>query len=385
MADFPSFIDLFRVARDEALFRNAQLTKDAIDREGSDSNIIVAAGVAAADEVITQIAKAAAALFLDSAKGDDLARLAYDRYGIIKKAAAPSYGQVSLTLAAPAPAAFSILVGTQFSTASGLVFASTDPTVTFPMGSSGPVLVNVQSILGGASQQAAAGTITSIITQITGSPAGLVVTNPLATAGASDEETDDSLRSRARLFFTTVRRGTVAAIEQGALAVPGVVTAKVFEYITGNGDPAGSIQLIISDSFTESLALLNTVPPTYQTQSQAFAAAVFTALYDVRAAGIAVNIYVAQVILLPIHLALSFPTNVDTAAVADEAMAVVVSYTNGLAPGATWSRVNAQAALQGVNGLFYTGNEIVLPVGDVIPTPLQAIRTMPSLVTTFLP
>lgn len=383
--DFPSFQDLFNVARDEALYRNAQLTQDAVDRDGSDANILVASSAAAADEVMTQLAKAAAALFLSSAAGGDLDKLAYDRYQLLRKPASPSVGQVALTTATLNPSPFSIVAGTQFSTASGMVFVSTDPVVIFPSGTSGPVYVNVQSSLAGASQQAAIGTITSVVTPIPGAPSNLVVTNPLATAGASDEETPDSLRSRAQQFFTTARRGTISALVQGALAVPGVTSAQAFESVGGSNVPSGSVELVVTDSYTDALAQLSTVPPSYQVQAQTLAVTVFAGLYEVRAAGINVQVTVAQVTLQSIQLALTFPAGVDTADIAAQAKAVAVAYTNALTPGETFLRADLAEALRGVSGLIHTGNEVVLPVGDVVPNPLQVIRTTPSLVTTYVP
>jgi hypothetical protein len=385
MPDLPMFQDLFNIARDEALFRNGQLTLDAINRDGSDANIMIAAASAAADEVVTQLANALAALYLDSAQGENLDKLVFDRYQILRNPAAPAVGQVQLTTATSNPASFSIIQGTQFGTSNGITFISTDPVVIFAAGSTGPITVNVESLLAGSSQQATIGTITSILTQIPGAPANLSVTNAAATAGAADEETDDSLRNRARLFFTTVQRGTMQALVQGALAVPGVVSAEGFESIDQTGVPSGTVELLIADQYTDALALLSTVPPSYQTQSQALAAAVSTALFNVRAAGVNVIVTVAQVVLQPIQLALAFPAGADTVTVASLVQAAVVSYTNSLPPGSIWSYAAAEAAIQGVNGLMFTGNEIVSPVGNVIPTPLQAIRTTLALVTTFVP
>ncbi len=376
--DFPSFQDYFRVARDEALSRNAQLTKDAIERQGSDANIIVAAGVAAADEATTQLAKVAAALFIDSAKGADLDKLVFDRWGLVRKAASPAVGQVQLTTSTATVSAFTIPAGTQFATPSGGVFVSTDPSVTFPSGSTGPVNVNVQSLLAGANQQAAIGQITSILSQITGAPSGLSASNSAATAGASDEETDDSLRNRARTFFTTVRRGTLSALIQGALAVPGVVTANAFE-------SSGNVQLIVTDAFTASLATLSTVPASYQTQAQTFATTVFNSLTDYRAFGIPLQVIVAQVVLQAIQLSLTFPAGADTVAIAANAVAVAVAYANSLSPGQTFKRADLLTAISGVSGLQFTGNEVVVPTGDVVPTALQAIRTTNALVTTYTP
>lgn len=383
--DFPTFNDLFRSARDEALVRNPRLTQDALDREGSDANAIVAAAAAAADEVIGQLILATAALYLDSAKGDDLERLVFDRYGLTRKAAAPAVGIVQFRTTAANPAAFTIDQGTIVSTADGIQFITTDPSVAFPMGSSGPIDVNVRSVLAGASQQAAAGTITSLSSQIAGSPADLVVSNSAATAGADDAESDESLRDRARRFFTTVRRGTKTALVEGALAVSGVRSAQAFEAVDGVGLPGGSVELVITDAFTEALALLSSVPAAYQAQAQALAATVFAALEDVRACGVRVTVTVAQVVLQNIQILLAFAAGADVATVSAQAKAAMVGYTNGLAPGQTWSRSEAVTRLRTVSGLVVSGSDVILPAGDVVPTPLQVVRTSPNLVTPYTP
>ena len=72
--DFPNFQTLFQIARNEALVRNPQLSQDAIEREGSDANILIASACAAADEVVGQLTAVSAGLFLDSANGDALDR-----------------------------------------------------------------------------------------------------------------------------------------------------------------------------------------------------------------------------------------------------------------------------------------------------------------------
>ena len=80
--DFPTFSDFVRIARDKILSFNGRITRETIERQGSDANILVAAMAACADEVTGQLQRVAASLFLDSARGIDLDRLVADRYGI---------------------------------------------------------------------------------------------------------------------------------------------------------------------------------------------------------------------------------------------------------------------------------------------------------------
>lgn len=378
--DFPSWNDLFQIAADEALLRNAQLTRESVERAGSDANVLLAGAAAVGDEDVNQLADVAAGLYLDSAEAEALDRLVFDRYGLLRKPAQTAYGSVSFSTTVNNPAPFAIPTGTLLQTASGTQFITTAD-ATFNSGTTVGPIVAVRSVLAGASQQAAIGTITSIIGQITGQPSDLVVTNTVATAGAADAEDDSSLRNRARQFFVTARRGTLSAVKQGALAVPGVTQATVFEVLDIAGRPAREVMVVIADTFTDSLAQLDSVPPLYQQQSQVLTTAVVAGLSDVRPAGICVQAIVASVVLQAVHLSLKFNAGVDANAVADEARSTVVNYINRLEPGQTLTLNGLQNSIKGVSGLFYTGTEVTVPIGDVVPKTLQVLRTTLALVT----
>ena len=380
MPDFETFSDLFRVGRDEVLLRNASVSRDAVEREGMDANILVAASAAAADEVMGQVAELAAALYLDSATGDALDRLVFDRYGLTRKPAAASIGSVQFSTTVGSPTTFAIPIGTIVQTAAGTQFVTTEATV-YLGGSFGPLTVAVRSVLAGASQNAKVGTITSIISSISGAAADLVVTNAFASAGADATEDDDTLRDRARRFFTTVRRGTLAALEAAALGVAGVRKASAFEVIDALGRPARSVQLVITDAFTEQFVDFSTVPPKYPAQSQVLTTYVNDALADTRAFGVYVQVLVANVVIQPVQLTLAFQAGADVSSSALQARAAVVSYINALSPGASFVAADVLAVLANVPGLSYTGGELLSPSGDVVAKPLQVLRTSLGLVS----
>jgi len=380
MADFPTRNDLFRVARDRILGLNAQLSAEVVMREGTDANVLIAGGSAMADAVIGQLINVCRAQYLDSSEGAALDRLALDRYNLVRKPAAPSLGTVQLTTTTPTTAAFTIPAGTAFSTADGTQFIS-NVTTSFPTGSVGPIYVAVRSVLAGFNQQAKIGTITDIVSTITGSPSDLVATNLVATAGAADAEADPSLRDRCRRFWTTAQRGTLAAIENGALTVAGVVKASAIEVLDSRGRPGRWVQLLISDRFTDALVQLNTTSPTYDAQAQVLAKAVFLALSNYRCGGLYVQVIVARVVLVQVRLDLTFSADSDPIEVSENARAVVVNFINELDPGASFIPEDAVAALRSVNGLVITGNEIAVPAGTVVPRAMQALRSSFALVT----
>lgn len=392
--DFPSFEDLFRVARDEALIRNTKLSRDAVEREGSDANILIAAAAAAADECIAQLTRVAAGLYLDSARGSLLDLLVFDRYGLVRKPAAAALGQVSFvsTLQGSTSTSFVIAQGTILQTSDGIQFEAVADT-TFPARNAGPIVVTVRSLLAGANQQARLGTITRIVDTITGAPADLQVINASATSGSDDEETDESLRARARAFWTTARAGTLRAIETAALGVPGVRSATAFEAIDSIGRAERYVGLVVTDAFTESLAFGATTGTSLTVfQSQALADTVFNALADVRPAGVFVQVIVASVLLQSIQLALTFQAGADASgtgtssrlavgSITAQARAAVVNTINALRPGQKLERQNLVNALRSISGLLVTGNEILTPSVDLTINPLQILRTTLGLVS----
>ena len=381
MSDFASWVDLFRVFRDEVLAGNEKLSLDAVERDGADANILGAACSAVGDEVIGQLAGVAAGCWLDSAENSALDRYVFDRYSLVRKQAAVALGSVEFSTIATTVAPFTVPTGTQLQTADGKKFLTISPVI-FPASSTGPVVARVRSSVAGQNQQVGVGTITSITSQVSGAPADLVVTNSLATSGAADAESDDALRDRARQFWISARRGTGPAIEAGALAIPGVQKATAIEMLDVWGRPARFAQLIISDGYTDALVSQSVNPVTYQAQSQILAQVVQAGLSDVRALGIHVEVLVAQVVLQPVRLRLRFQAGYDADAVSDVARGTVVAFINSLRPGAALSISALLGALDTVPGLVLGyGDEIESPAGDVLAQALQVLRTNLNLVT----
>lgn len=378
MADCPSFSDLNNIAVREALTRNSRLRRAVLERAGTDANALVAAGVAPADAVMGRLIRYNADLYLDSARGAALDKLVWDRYKLLRQAASPAILEASITSSSPVAAAFDIPVGTVFTTANGRVYNATEA-VTFPLGSSGPITVPIQSALTGLSQQVAIGGITTMV--LASAPAGLTVTNTEASAGAADDEEDDHLRDRGKRYYTTAQRGTLPAIERRALEVAGVRSAVAFEAIDGDGSSARLVEVMVTDQYTDQLADASALPGGYQTQSQLLANTIKSALSDTRAAGIPVTVTLAQIRLLGVTLLLRYRPGVNVSAVNNAARALVVAYTNGLDPGETWSVSVMQSLLMSVPGLIVLGGEVVSPSLDQPNGQLQAWRTNLSLVT----
>lgn len=380
MPDLPSFSAIFRAARDELLLRSSRISRDAVEREGADANILVAAIAAIGDQVMGQLSSVEAATFLDSASVEALDRLVFDRYGLVRKPASASQCTVQFSTTAPAPTTFTIPVGVRLQTADGIQFVTTE-SVIFLAATTGPVACAARSVLAGGSQNVLAGAITSITTPVTSQPADLVVTNPFASAGGDDAEDDDSLRDRARRFFTTARRGTLGALEAAALGVPGVRKAAAFEVVDVLGRPARVVELVAADAFTEQFVNYTSVPARYQTQSQLLATTIFNALAEVRPAGTFVNVLIANVVLQAFQLSLTFTAGADVNAAALQARATTVAFVNALKPGESLVLADLVAALANVPGLAASGNNLASPAGNVSVQPTQVLRTSLGLVS----
>lgn len=385
MADFPSSSALFQAARNEVLLKNGQLSVEAVDRDGSDANVLLAAAARIGDEVIGQLVNVVSGLYLDSATGDNLDRLIIDRYGITRKQA--SNGLVTLTFTSNVAPAANVVIpaNTLVRSTTGITYQTVYPETLL----AGDTVVQslARSSLAGVNQQVNAYTLTTLASSIPDAVSQgitLSVTNTLASAGAADRETDADYRARGRAFFTSSRRGTLSAIEQGALTTPGVVRAKAFETLGESGNPNGYVSLVIADQYTDTLATLTLTNPTYASQSQALAQSVFTTLQEYRPAGIFVNVQTAQVVLQPIVLSLSFAAGVNADTVALAVRSAVVTYVNNLNPGDDLTFEGLNAVILSIPGVVDNGFPIYSPPlnpGDsIVTTPLQVIRTSLSIV-----
>jgi len=370
VASIPSYSDLFRIARDEIMARNARLSRESVEREGSDVNVLLAAMAAMGEEIAGQLADVLADSYLDSAEGAGLDRYVFDKYGLVRKPASASLGTALFTLSAVAPAGgSSIPAGTVLVTADGIQFLTTEA-LSIPAGSSSGS-AGVRSVLSGADQNIKSATLTGILSSLTllGGPTA-TVSNSGRTAGGLDSELDSSLRDRARRFWQTAQRGTRAAIEAAALAVVGVKTAVAFEALDSYGRPVRWLQVVVADGQTTAGAV-----------SPALANVVRNTLEAWRPDGTFVSVVVADVVIQTVRLNLHYRAGADVDVTSERARAAITDYVNNLRPGEPFRRAAASLALLAVPGLVLLGDEVDSPSGDVIPQPTQVIRTKPHDLT----
>jgi hypothetical protein len=381
--DFPKSSELFRTFRDTVVTRSKRVSMNAVDRDGSDVNLVGAGGAAMGEEVVAVLADVNDALWLDTARGAKLDKLILDRYSELRKPASVAYVYVHFSCPTANPLAFDIPVNTKLSTSGGLAFLVAVKTL-FPAGTTGPIPVLCRSALAGPDQNVDEDTIRSVLSQIPNAVSGLTITNPAAAAGGAPRETDAQFRDRARRFWAGARRGTKSAIELGGLAVPGVVSASATEGLTGPAFPNRTVSLTVSDAFTDALVKQGVTVPSYATKSQAFAAQVSTGLDEYRAYGIPVFVRVAQVAPLPIVLRLRYQAAaaLDIDQINLLARTAVVNSVNALEPGELFDPTDVILKLKSIPGLDIMGDEVVSPSGQVIPSsPYQVLRSSLALST----
>jgi uncharacterized phage protein gp47/JayE len=379
--DLPSFSTLYRIGKTEALVRNPRLNPEKVDRQGSDINILVAAPAAMADECIAQIASVRKDLYIGTAEGDALDRVITDRYpDLIRKQAAPSYGYATFSFSPAVTGAFTITDGAILSTADGVQFIVVG-NASVAVGTTSKT-VPIRSMLAGASQKAGPNKIRNIITSFVGAPtSGMTVSNAAATFGGEDKEKDSDYAIRYTRRYLAARRATIGAIEQAVLEVPGIVKCTVFENLDTLGRPIGYVQAVIADSYTEQFVTSAATPAAYAAQLANLQVQIGSLLREWRAAGVGVVIKFAQVVIQSCKIVLSYVAGADQAAVNAVVLSKINQHINNLRPGQTLVLNDLKTIIQNTSGVYYTGNEVVTPVGDVTPQPGQVLRTSPTFTT----
>jgi len=357
----PSWQDLYNEAKTELLLRRPDLQV----REGDISDMLMAAIAAVGDRLIGYTAQKVKATFVDGAFGDDLTTLASDHWNIERQAAASAVGTVAFSRATFTAGAGTVNAGTVVATTRDAfgndVQFTTDGAVSFGASELGPKTVTVTASVAGTSGNVAAAAINRVVSTLFDST--ITVTNSAVTVGGAEEETDEDLRERIRSFSTTLRRGTLAALEYGALQVATVAQATAQE-----DTETGLTTVYVTDASGASNA--------------AMVADVIDELENWRAAGALVTVTGGSLYTLnPIEITLSVRAGVDTAAIAADVKSAIVARVAKLKIGEICRREIIQQAALNVDPDNITGCTVVLPAADVEPAANQVIRTDTSYIT----
>lgn len=227
-----------------------QFIAEAMDRNPAlrflEGDITLAQGHGAqamADAVLRYAAQAFRETFIDGARGVALTTLVDDHLNLQRSPATEAITTAAFTRTSGG-AAGTIDAGTVIATAfdadGNEVRFTTNAVINVGLAANGPFSVGVTCTATGREGNVDAGTLTRIVTTLFDST--FSVTNAGAAAGGNAEESDDELKLRARAFWKTLRRGTLAALEFGALTVPVVRVARATE------DSTGLVTVVVSDS-----------------------------------------------------------------------------------------------------------------------------------------
>jgi uncharacterized phage protein gp47/JayE len=381
VADLPSRRDLFQTGRRSIVTTSGvRINPRVIDIEGSDINIILGAMALMGEEVVASLAANMANLFVETAVGDCLDRVAFDRYQITRLPAAPATVTLTLTRPAFTFGAFTYAAGSRVQTAAGLQFA-TDVDVVF--GATDLVkTVNATALVAGADGNAPTGSLTQFVdapadTTLTVSNINIGVFGepgfiPGGAAGGVEAETDPDFRSRILGFFPTVRRATQGAIQFGALQVPGVAVARASEvnnFFGAEVIPAGIVQLIIAD------------------RNGGFSATMLTAVrnkqLEFRALGIPVYVTGGNVVFQPVTWHVTYLAGINQQAAQEDLRAVTVAVAQFLNPGETLLRAALIAAARTIPGIVVGNDALVTPIADTETASITDLIRIQAIDITF--
>lgn len=354
--DLPDRSDLVTVARQyirgqAALNPGLRVNPALVDVDGSNLNLDVGTSAVMGEALTASWAACARDLFLGTAEGPGLDRYVFERMGgMTRKSAAAA--SVALALARPTFAAGGgvLNAGARVTTATGAIFAlQTD--VTFGATDLTQPAVGIAQVVG-PTQNVPRGSLTAWVDQPFDTT--ITVTNPAAAAGGTNNESDAQLRARAAVFFLTIRRGILAAIQAGATTVPGVTVATAFEILNpGSGFPAAAVELIIADDDGGA--------------SPTMIQGVIDALLTYRSAGIPVFVTGGSVVFEPVAYHLAFASGIDTVAATAQVRAVASAFSQFLRPGQPLLRSNLLGAATAVPGTIVGADALPVPVGDIVP------------------
>lgn len=356
----PTFQALYDAFKAEVQSRRPDLTDW---NEGSVLDAVGGASSMLADESMRFFLGLFGALFFDTAVGDDLDRLALDRLGLVRKPATSATGSVTWTKGISG-AAYTIPAGTSVR---GVIADGTSYTATVLYdvairADQAAVAVAVEADTLGRSSNLAAGVLDEIASPLVADPTASI-TNGEALAGGADEETDAAFRDRVRRYYSTLRRGTVGALETGALSVPGVAYVSVDE---SSIEDDGIVRVYVGDPDARS--------------NDALATLVGAELLHWRAAGVMVEVLGSSRDEVTLTLALEVEHGADLVSLGAAVRAAVVGYGDELAP-------NRPARVSRVVKAMHEASALVLSArvtshtDDIDPAAVhQAVRFVASTI-----
>ncbi len=376
MADLPNRQELFRRWRAAALaVPGTRISPREIDRDGSDLNLNAAAASIMGEEIVNRLARAVAGNFEDTASGQQLDRVIFDRKGIPRKPAAPSVLRFALSRPTSTAGAGTVQGGelgdvpapTRVRTNAGIVYFLKQ-NAAFGATDLGPILVDGQAVVAGLANEIDEDQDWSFVDAPFDET--IAIANAVESAGAADEELDSAFKARVKDFFRTTQKGTIGAIEFGLRNTPGIESASVVEILSTAGLPACSGQAFILDALGQA--------------NETLGARGLLSLLEFRPIGIPISVIPGTPLFINVDFSgTSFDTAIvlDTSQAEDDVKSAVVAALNNQQPGQKLLRMTILAAAKRVAGFVFEPENLVEPAGTLIPaSPDIVFRTRRELV-----
>jgi len=357
MPSLLTFDQLYALGQAEVQSRNPDLTDW---RAGSVNDALIGGAAVQADEVIRVVVAAFAEQFVDTATGTALDALAADRFGLARHDAVAAVGTLTFTRG-DSEGVLEIPAGTTCkATVNGESVTFTTDEAVYMAGDADTVSALATCTATGTTGNVAADTITTIVDTVPGD-ATATVTNADRFVGGAAEETDAAFRDRIRRYFTTLRRGTVSALETGALGVAGVAYVAVDESYAAPED-GGYVAVYVADGDGRS--------------NDALSDAVAAELEAWRAAGIRVVVTGATREEIDLAVVLYVRAGSDLATLGTNVRAAILAYTDSLAPGAILYTAQIVAAALGISTDVLSAM-VTTPTSDQTPSGVaNALRVL---------
>jgi uncharacterized phage protein gp47/JayE len=292
----------------------------------------------------------------------------YSSFGFEKRAAEPAVGVIRFTAGDPAHAGLDIAEGVRAKNAAGTLQFRTTAAASIPAGA---MYADVPAVCEtpGLAGNVAPGVIAVLQDAVTGVSSAA---NPAWFFGGKEIESDDEQKARFAAFVATLPRGTKAAIEYGArmavvvdgsgLAIEAVRHAFIDEpYLADPLAPVGLVDCFIHNGAGGTSAALaaeaKKIIDGYREPDG-------TPVPGWKAAGVIVNVYAAQEVVVAVDGALSVSKYAVTATAAAQAEAAIAAYFDGLKIGAPVYASEIIAAVMNVDGVV--NFQMTSPAADVV-------------------
>ncbi len=366
----PTFNDLYDLAKAQAILLRPTLGV----RAGDISDMLFGAAAAIGDRIVGWFAERIAATFVDGAIGDDLTLLASDHWSIQRRAATKATGTITFNRADADATAQTMNIGTVVATARDSrgveVQFVTTTAASWAISTNGNRTVNLEAVVAGTDGNLSG--INLITRLISAPPAGGTYTIVSSTqpAGGAAEESDQDLRDRVRKYPSTLRRGTLAALEYGAISTSTAGVSKAH----ANQDNTGLVNVYVSDASGGSSGTTKIVDPD-TIDDGTMTAKVAVELLKWAAAGALVQVTGGTVQTVDITVALVVRLGVDATQLISDVQDAIEARVNRLAIGETLYKSDIINAVKSVDPDNIVDVTVTLPATDTAPsTPGHLIR-----------